>query len=52
MFTSEPKSAEIRRQSQKAITSLFELNPATFTLMLRSVPKQQQETANRQATVP
>lgn len=48
LFTAEPKSAEIRKMSQKAVTKLFELNPATFTLMLRSVPKAQQETASRQ----
>ena len=45
--TSEPKSGDIRRISQIVITSLFDLNPATFSLMLRSVSKTLQETANR-----
>ena len=46
-MTSDPKSGEIRRCSQKAIIGLFDLNPATFTLMLRSVSKPLQESANR-----
>ena len=46
-MTSDPKSAEIRRCSQKAVIGLFDLNPATFTLMLRSVSKPLQESANR-----
>ena len=46
-FTMEPKSAEIRRSSQKTVTGLFELNPATLTLMLPSVPKPLQESANK-----
>ena len=45
--TSEPKSADVRRVSQKVVTSLFDLNPATFSLMLRSVPKTLQEAANK-----
>ena len=46
-FTTEPKSAEIRRSSQKALIALFELNPATLTLMLPAVPKPLQESANK-----
>lgn len=46
-FTTEPKSAEIRKQSQKVVVALFELNPATFTLMLRNIPKPLQESANK-----
>ena len=45
--TTEPKSADVRRVSQKVVTSLFDLNPATFSLMLRSVSKALQETANK-----
>ena len=45
--TSEPKSADVRRVSQKVVTALFDLNPATFSLMLRSVSKALQEAANR-----
>ena len=45
--TSEPKSADVRRVSQKVVTALFDLNPATFSLMLRSVSKALQETANK-----
>ena len=45
--TAEPKSADVRRVSQKVITALFDLNPATFSLMLRSVPKILQEIANK-----
>jgi CLIP-associating protein 1/2 len=45
--TSEPKSGDIRRLSQSVITGLFDLNPATFSIMLRSVSKTLQDTANR-----
>ena len=45
--TLEPKSADVRRVSQKVVTSLFDLNPATFSLMLRSIPKTLQEVANK-----
>lgn len=46
-FTGEPKSADIRRQSQKAITGLFELNPTNFSLILRTLPKADQDNANK-----
>lgn len=46
-FTTEPKSAEVRRQSQKVLTRLFDLNPATLTMMLNSLPRIQQDSANR-----
>lgn len=46
-FTTEPKSAEVRRQSQKVLTRLFDLNPATLTLMLNSLPRILQDSANR-----
>ncbi len=46
-FTTEPKSAEIRKQSQKAIIALFDLNAATFSLIQRSMTKTDQENANR-----
>ncbi|CAI8057490.1 CLIP-associating protein 1 [Geodia barretti] len=45
--TSEPKSGDIRRLSQSVITGLFDLNPATFSIMLRSVSKTLQDTANK-----
>ncbi len=38
-LTMEPKSAEIRKGSQKVITDLFNLNTAGFSLMLRGVPR-------------
>ena len=38
-MTSEPKSLEIRKTSKKAIVSLFELNAASMSLMLRQQPQ-------------
>ena len=46
-MTMEPKSAEIRRLSQKVITGFFDLTPATLTLLLRNLSKNLQESANR-----
>ncbi len=46
-FTGEPKSAEIRKLSQKSIVALFDLSPATFSLILRTLPKGDQDSANR-----
>ena len=46
-LTTEPRSAEIRKHSQKVVVGMFELNPATFTLMLRNIPKSLQESANK-----
>ena len=46
-FTTEPKSAEIRRLSQKTIIALFDLNPATFSLLQRSLSKSDQDNANK-----
>ena len=46
-MTMEPKSAEIRRLSQKAIIGLFDLNPATLTLLTRNMSKPLQESSNR-----
>ncbi|XP_064397669.1 CLIP-associating protein 1-B-like [Halichondria panicea] len=46
-YTTEPKSAEVRRQSQKVLTRLFDLNPATLSLMLNALPRILQESANR-----
>ena len=46
-FSGEPKSADVRRQSQKTIGKLFSLSPATFTLILRSLPKADQDNANK-----
>ena len=46
-FSGEPKSADIRRLSQKAISKLFSLSPATFTLILRTLPKADQDNANK-----
>jgi len=46
-FTTEPKSADIRKLSQKTIIALFELNPATFSLIQRSLSKADQDSANR-----
>lgn len=46
-FTTEPKSADIRRQSQKVVTKLFDLNTATLSLMLSSLPRQLQDAADR-----
>ena len=46
-MTMEPKSADIRRLSQKVIIGFFDLNPATLTLLLRNMSKNLQESANR-----
>ena len=46
-MTMEPKSAEIRRLSQKVVIGFFDLNPATLTLLLRNMSKSLQESANR-----
>lgn len=46
-FTGEPKSADIRRHSQKAIIGLFDLSPANFSLILRTLPKPDQDNANK-----
>lgn len=46
-FIGEPKSAEIRKQSQKAVIALFDLSPATLSMILRTLPKADQENANR-----
>lgn len=46
-FTGEPKSADIRRHSQKAIIRLFDLNPTNLSLMLRTLPKPDQDNANK-----
>ena len=46
-MTMEPKSADIRRLSQKVIIGFFDLNPAALTLLLRNLPKNLQESANR-----
>ena len=43
-LTSEPKSLEIRKTSKKAIVSLFELNAASMSLMLRQQPQPLQVT--------
>ena len=37
----------MRRVSQKVVTSLFDLNPATLTLLLRAIAKPLQEAANK-----
>lgn len=46
-FTGEPKSAEIRRMSQKAIIAFFDLSPANFSLILRTLPKPDQDSTNK-----
>ena len=46
-MTMEPKSADIRRLSQKVIIGFFDLNPAALTLLLRNMSKTLQENANR-----
>lgn len=38
-LTSEPKSLEIRKSSKKVIISLFDLNAASLSLMLRQQPQ-------------
>lgn len=38
-LTSEPKSTEIRKSSKKTIISLFDLNAASLSLMLRQQPQ-------------
>ena len=38
-LTSEPKSVEIRKSSRRAIISLFDLNAASMSLMLRQQPQ-------------
>ena len=47
LLTSDPKSGDIRRSSQKVLYGLFELNPATFTMMQRNMEKGLQETMGR-----
>ena len=37
----------MRRVSQKVVISLFDLNPATLSLMLRAMAKPLQEAANK-----
>merc|ERR1719204_2568188 len=44
-WTYEPKSAEVRRQSQAALVALFQLNPAHFTRVMQALPKLVQENA-------
>merc|ERR1719461_472085 len=44
-WTYEPKSAEVRRQSQAALVALFQLNPAHFTRVMQALPKVVQENA-------
>jgi len=43
-MTSGPKSLEIRKASKKAIVSLFELNAASMSLLLRQQPQPPQVT--------
>ena len=38
-LTSEPKSLEIRKSSRRVIISLFDLNAASLSLMLRQQPQ-------------
>ena len=47
LLTSEPKSGDIRRSSQKLLYGLFELNPAVFTILQRNLEKGLQETTSR-----
>lgn len=47
MMTMEPKSAEIRKLSQKVIIGFFDLNPANLTLLLQHMSKNLQESGNR-----
>ena len=44
-WTYEPKSAEVRRQSQAALVALFQLNATHFTQILLKLPKVLQENA-------
>lgn len=46
-MTSDPSSMELRRSAQRGVVGLFELNPASLTLLIRNVPKKQQDDANR-----
>merc|ERR1719376_1222782 len=45
-WTYEPKSAEVRRQSQAALVALFQLNASHFTRVLHNLPKILQENAS------
>lgn len=45
-WTYEPKSAEVRRQSQAALVALFQLNPAHFARVMQALPKVVQENAS------
>ncbi|CAK9304893.1 unnamed protein product [Gordionus sp. m RMFG-2023] len=42
-LTGEPKSVEVRKLSTCILLALFDLNPATFTMNLHSMPKSQQD---------
>lgn len=46
-MTSDPGSMELKRSAQRAVVGLFELNPASLTLLIRNVPKKQQDDANK-----
>ncbi|XP_019850114.1 PREDICTED: CLIP-associating protein 1-like [Amphimedon queenslandica] len=46
-LTLEPKSLEVRKASQRVVTGLFDLNASVFSLLLRGVPHNLKENAER-----
>ncbi|KAG9355551.1 hypothetical protein JZ751_000389 [Albula glossodonta] len=46
-WTTEPKSADVRKAAQSVLISLFQLNTPEFTMLLGSLPKTYQDQATR-----
>lgn len=46
-WTTEPKSADVRRASQLVVVALFDLNPSVMSAMLNQLSKSYQEGAHR-----
>uniref|UniRef100_A0A7M5WKK3 TOG domain-containing protein n=1 Tax=Clytia hemisphaerica TaxID=252671 RepID=A0A7M5WKK3_9CNID len=46
-WMSEPKSADVRKESANVIVALFQLNPSEFSMVLSSLPNSIQEGATR-----
>ena len=47
MWTTEPKSSSVRKESASVTVALFELNPAEFSMMLATLPTALQEIATK-----
>ena len=46
-MTTDTSSMELRRNAQKAVVGLFDLNTSSLSLLIRNVPKKQQDDADR-----